>query len=298
MARRQRHELLAPAVEERIGADEERAGLQLDEGGEGGVDLAFGAGLQDMELHPLRARRFLHVSHHALGTRIVRVHQQGDHAGLGNQLGKQLQPLGHQLGDRMLKPVRLPPGRARLATRPAATGSLPTMKTIGIVEVAFFAASAEGVAAARHDHVDLAADEIGGQCGQPIIATLRPAVFDRHILSLDIAGFAQSLAERGERRSRSGRAAAEVADHRHRLLLRAEGARPPSSRRLAGASARAASFDDLVGAGEDRWRDLRPRAVRRLEVDHQLELGRLLGRQSRRAVPPLASCRSSAASMA
>ena len=72
--------------------------MQLDEGGEGGVDLAFGAGLQDRELHPLRARRFLHVSDDALGSRIVRVHQQGDHPGLGNQLGQQLEPLGHQLG--------------------------------------------------------------------------------------------------------------------------------------------------------------------------------------------------------
>ncbi len=71
--------------------------MQLDEGGEGGVDLAFGAGLQDRELHPLRARRFLHVSNDALGSRIVRVHEQGDHPGLGNQLGQQLEPLGHQL---------------------------------------------------------------------------------------------------------------------------------------------------------------------------------------------------------
>src|SRR5260370_10838853 len=41
MARCQRYELLAPAVEERIGGDDERAGMQLDEGCEGGVDLAF-----------------------------------------------------------------------------------------------------------------------------------------------------------------------------------------------------------------------------------------------------------------
>jgi hypothetical protein len=62
MARCQRHELLSPARHERIGVDDERAGLQLDEGGEGGVDLAFGASLQDGELYPLRAGRFLHVS--------------------------------------------------------------------------------------------------------------------------------------------------------------------------------------------------------------------------------------------
>jgi hypothetical protein len=38
--------------------------------------------------------------------------------------------------------VGLPPGRVRLATSPAATGSLMPGKTIGIVEVALFAAIA------------------------------------------------------------------------------------------------------------------------------------------------------------
>ena len=38
-------------------------------------------------------------------------------------------------------PVRLPPGRARLATKPYPTAS-PLVKTIGIVDVAFFAARA------------------------------------------------------------------------------------------------------------------------------------------------------------
>ena len=38
--------------------------------------------------------------------------------------------------------MTLPPGRARLATSPTVTGSLMAVKTIGIVEVAAFAASA------------------------------------------------------------------------------------------------------------------------------------------------------------
>src|SRR5229473_697452 len=46
---------------------------------------------------------------------------------------------------RKLKPVRLPPGLARLATRPIRTASPTGEKTIGIDEVAFFAASAGGV---------------------------------------------------------------------------------------------------------------------------------------------------------
>ena len=37
----------------------------MDKGGEGGVDLALAAGLQDSELHSLGARRFLQVSHEA-----------------------------------------------------------------------------------------------------------------------------------------------------------------------------------------------------------------------------------------
>jgi hypothetical protein len=79
-------------------------------------------------------------------------------------------------------------------------------------------------AARRYDQVDLAADEVGGQCGQPIILALGPAVFDRQILPFDIAGFAQSLVERGYKwRIWAGRGAAEETDHRHRLLLRAHG---------------------------------------------------------------------------
>src|SRR5436305_1502761 len=57
---------------------------------------------------------------------------------------------------------------------------------------------------------------------------LRPAVFDRHIPSVDVSGFAQSLAERAHKwfRRRAGRPGAEDADHWHRLLLRAHRERP------------------------------------------------------------------------
>jgi hypothetical protein len=49
--------------------------------------------------------------------------------------------------------------------------------------------------AARPDHIDLAADEIGGHRGQPVIVTLCPAEFDRQILSVDVPRFTQSLTE-------------------------------------------------------------------------------------------------------
>ena len=42
MARRQRHELVAPAGEKRVRADDERAGMELDEACEGGITLIAG----------------------------------------------------------------------------------------------------------------------------------------------------------------------------------------------------------------------------------------------------------------
>ena len=119
----------------------------------------------------------------------------------------------------MLDPVRLPPGRARLATTPAPTGSPRAVKTIGIVEVALFAVHAEGgppLATIK----SIAPDKVVGKCRQPIIAALRPAVFDRHVLSLDIPGFGQALPKRCDDPCRIARRSAAVeAEHRHRLLL-------------------------------------------------------------------------------
>src|SRR3984893_12375366 len=40
-----------------------------------------------------------------------------------------------------------------------------------------------------------------------------------------------------------------------------------------------ALLDHLVGAGEDRWRDGQAERLGGLEIDHQLECGRLLDRQ-------------------
>ena len=47
-------------------------------------------------------------------------------------------------GDKPERPVTFPPGRARLATTPAATGSVEVAITMGIVLVAFFAANGVG----------------------------------------------------------------------------------------------------------------------------------------------------------
>src|SRR6516165_3212359 len=56
---------------------------------------------------------------------------------------------------------------------------------------------------------------------------IRPAVFDRYILALDIADFGQAPTEGGShRRIRPGRRAIEKSDYRHRRLLRLRPERP------------------------------------------------------------------------
>jgi len=97
---------------------------------------------------------------------------------------------------------------------------MPVSKTTGIVEVACLAANAAGTAG--RDHVDLPADEVGGQSRQPVVVILRPTIFEHHALPFDMAGFAQPLAERSHISCKwAGSRAAEEADHRHRPLLRA-----------------------------------------------------------------------------
>ena len=56
------------------------------------------------------------------------------------------------------------------------------MKTIGVVAVAAFAATAAGVVKGG-DHRDLALNQVGYHGWQSIVLTFGPTVFDRHILA-------------------------------------------------------------------------------------------------------------------
>ena len=99
---------------------------------------------------------------------------------------------------------------------------------MGIVVVAALAASADRGTSGRDDHGDLPANQFGRQRRQPIELILGPAVFDRHVLALDIAGLLQALAKCAQtvRVIASGDRGVEEPDHRHRRLLRARRERP------------------------------------------------------------------------
>src|SRR5215472_8944500 len=83
----------------------------------------------------------------------------------------------------------------------------------------------------RSDHRHLTAHQIGCEVGQSVGLVLRPAILDRHILALDVAGFTKALPKCGQIACTiSKRRTAEEPDHRWRSLLPARRERPRDRR--------------------------------------------------------------------
>src|SRR5262249_5358668 len=112
----------------------------------------------------------------------------------------------------------LPPGRARLATRPLPTGSTAVAKTMGMLDVA---CCGEGWWGPRRDNdIDLEPDELGGALGSTLSASLRPTILDCDGAALGPAEFAQSLHKGGDPfASCRTRALAQEADGRQPVSL-------------------------------------------------------------------------------
>src|SRR5262249_50715281 len=124
-------------------------------------------------------------------------------------------------------PVTLPPGRARLATRPRLTGSSAMPNRIGIVVVAALAASAARALPGAAITLTRRRTSSAASSGSPIEAAFGPAELDPDVLAFDVAFFIQTstiYAQMGCSRSR--RLKAEKSDYRHRRLLRARRERP------------------------------------------------------------------------
>src|SRR5438477_471166 len=202
-----------------------RVCLELHQSVEGGIDLPLGAGFQNLQLYCLRARRFPHAFDDYVRLHIVWVHQQGDDAGLRDHLRKQLETLGRELGDHHSD-------AGQVAARPGKAGDEAALDRVRSANE--YNRNRRGRVLRRScrsdcvrcDHVDLAADKIGCQCRELLKATFCPTVFNRDVLSFDVARFFQSAQKRGHLcRIRGGRRAAKEADNRHRRLLRAQRAR-------------------------------------------------------------------------
>jgi hypothetical protein len=87
VARRQGGKLDAPVVEKRVGGDEEDVGPLARKGCEGRLDLAAGAGVEDLDLQSDGAGSRFHVSHRGLGSNSVGwIDEHGNTSGCRQQL--------------------------------------------------------------------------------------------------------------------------------------------------------------------------------------------------------------------
>src|SRR5262249_47029333 len=229
VAEREHRELFAPAVEEWIARDHEPAGLQSDQICEGRINVASATRVQDMELPPQCAGRLLQLSRLDIATGKSRVDERGYCAPVGEQLVQQLQSL----------PIRFRTQRGHaceVTARSVQAGYETDLNRIGAGhknngDRGGFSLGRYRRLAVRDNHAHLTTNQIGCQCRQSIAVPFRPAVFDRHVAALDIAGFRQALAKRGQELGiLTRRPGVEKPKPGHPRLLRAGCARPRDRR--------------------------------------------------------------------
>ena len=125
-----------------IAADVKGVSPSLDEVREGHVNVAFGAGIQDVNLRldSASSRLALLISNAASG--LLGFTSAAIVVAFGTRSRSNSNRFGPNSVAISTTPVALPSGRLRLLTRPNATGSPPPAKTIGMVAVAALAACA------------------------------------------------------------------------------------------------------------------------------------------------------------
>ena len=86
-------------------------------------------------------------------------------------------------------------------------------------------------AVGRHDHSHPMLNQVGGHDRQSIVAALRPTIFDRDVLALDVASFGQALVKSSNQLAPGvRRRGIKKSDQRNCRLLRARLHRPRHSR--------------------------------------------------------------------
>ena len=175
----------------------------------------------------------------------------------------------------------MPPGRARLATRPVPTGS-PADREHDRDDRCRLLCREDAGGAVRDNDIDLEPDELGGDLGEALAASLRPAILDRDGATLDPTEFAQPLHESGDPLAVGRRRArAQEPDGRQLAgLLRARRERP-RRRRAAEKRDELAAFHSITSsarASSCGW-NVEAERLGGLEVDDQLDLCGLDHRQ-------------------
>jgi len=141
----QKGQLDTTSVEEGIAADEKGIRPLAQKSRRGRIDLTAGAGAEDLNCSPM-ARAADSNSRNVVSAMaaLAGLMSAATRVAAGTNSRRSPSCFAANSILKKLTPVRLPPGLARLGTTPSLTGSSPTMKTTGSVEVAALAADMAG----------------------------------------------------------------------------------------------------------------------------------------------------------
>src|SRR6516165_5968756 len=197
VVRRKRNKLDASTGEEHVASDVQGIGAVVHESSEGSLDLAPGAGVEDLNLQCHCTGGFRYLSY-ALGTSdIGRIDQHGNPNGLRHQLVQKCQPLRTQLSCEKID-------AGQVSARPGEAGDETELD--GVFADAeddrdrrgrSFGGKRSSVAGWRGDNGDTTTHEVSHERRKAIELALKPVVLHRYVLALDIAGFVKALSESG-----------------------------------------------------------------------------------------------------
>src|SRR5262249_46309372 len=114
-------QLGTPAIEKDVDVDENGVGPLAHKSGEGRIDLADGAGVEDLDLQAHSAAGRLHVSQRGLRSRTAgRIDEHDDTGRSGHHLSPEFQPLCGQLTTEKIDPCQVAArsGKAGDKTKP------------------------------------------------------------------------------------------------------------------------------------------------------------------------------------
>ena len=113
--------LHAPGVEKRVGANEDGIGALTHKTFKGSIDLAKGAGMEDLDLDPKGGSSRLYIFHRGLGGgRVGRIDENSHTCRSRHHFAQQPEPLCSQLGNEKIDTRRVAPrlGEAGDQTKP------------------------------------------------------------------------------------------------------------------------------------------------------------------------------------
>jgi hypothetical protein len=193
VTRRQEDQLDTLAGEKRRASDEDRVGPLAHKSGESCVDLAASVSIKDLDLHFHGTGTRCHVSQGGLGTH-YRIAKHGNAGHSGHQFAQEFQPFCHHLIHENID-------AGHVAARSGETGDKSQSNRVFTGNEddrdcrGCCLGSQSDMITGSGDHGDLAVDQIGHQLRHPIELILSPAVDDRHVFALDVAGLLQTLAK-------------------------------------------------------------------------------------------------------